>query len=96
MADTNITDVIVKYKSRSEMSKEGLDLILKDRELIVETEGENETFIARFKIGDGKTPYCQLPYISSIYKLFPDFILYNQSYTYGIKINLKPIVNSEE
>lgn len=88
--ETKITELIVKTKTREEMLKLPMsDIILKDKEFLVETEGENETLIARFKIGDGKTKYSELPYQSSIYKLFPEFLLYNNDYTYGVKIKLK-------
>lgn len=89
MSEPKLTNVVVKSKSREEMTTILSDYILKDKELLVETEGVNETFIARFKIGDGVTPYKQLPYISNIYKLCPNFILYNDDYTYGLNINLK-------
>lgn len=89
MNEPKITNIIVKHKSRDEMLKSG-DIILRDRELLVETEGENETFVARFKIGDGKTPYTSLPYVSNLYKICPNFILYNNDYTFGLNIELKP------
>lgn len=89
MADTKITNVLVKSKTREEMYSTLSNYILKDKELLVETEGVNETFIARFKIGDGVTPYCQLPYVSNIYKLYPNFILYSDDYSYGLNIKLK-------
>lgn len=88
MNESKITNIIVKHKSREEMLKSG-DMILRDRELLVETEGENETFVARFKIGDGKTPYTSLPYVSNLYKVCPNFILYNDDYTFGLNIKLK-------
>ena len=88
--ESKVTELIVKTKTREEMSKQPMsDIILKEREFLVETEGENETLVARFKIGDGRTKYSELPYQSSIYKLFPEFILYNNEYTYGVKIKLK-------
>ena len=93
MPDTKITNIIVKHKSRAEMSKLP-DMILRDRELMVETEGEGETFVARFKIGDGHTNYANLPYVSNLYKVFPNFVLYNNDYTFGLSINLKD--NSKE
>lgn len=89
MNEPKITNIIVKHRSRDEMLKSG-DIILRDRELLVETEGENETFVARFKIGDGKTPYTSLPYVSNLYKICPNFILYNNDYTFGLNIELKP------
>lgn len=89
MADTKLTNVIVKSKTREEMYSTLSDYVLKDKELLVETEGVNDTFIARFKVGDGVTPYNQLPYVSNIYKLCPNFILYNDDYTYGLNIKLR-------
>ena len=89
MEELTLTNVIVKSKTREEMSTVLSDYVLRDKELLVETEGEDDTFIARFKIGDGMTPYNQLPYISNLYKLCPNFILYNNEYSYGINIILK-------
>jgi len=89
MNNSKITNIVVKYKTREEMTTKLSDYILQDRELLVETEGENETFVARFKIGDGKTPYSQLPYISNLYKLCPNFLLYNNDYTFGVNIILR-------
>lgn len=90
MNDVKMTNLIVKTKTREELSKPPLsDMILKENEFLVETEGEGDTLVARFKIGDGKTKYSALSYQSSIYKLFPKFILYNDDYTFGVVINLK-------
>jgi hypothetical protein len=85
-----ITEIIIKSKPRQQMMESPMsELILKEKEFFVETEGENDTFVARFKIGDGKTKYSDLPYQSSIYKLFPEFYLYNNNYSYGVKIKFK-------
>lgn len=65
------------------------DTILKDRELLVETEGEGNELVARFKMGDGKTPYSQLKYIASLYDLFPNFKLFSADYSLGFNIQLK-------
>ena len=89
MNDSKITNIVVKSKTRQEMTTNLANYILKDKELLVETDGENETFVARFKIGDGKTPYSQLPYISNLYKLCPNFLLYNNDYTFGVNIVLR-------
>lgn len=89
MSDSKITNIVVKSKTRHEMTTNLASYILKDKELLVETDGENETFVARFKIGDGKTPYSQLPYISNLYKLCPNFLLYNNDYTFGVNIILR-------
>lgn len=89
MNDSKITNIVVKSKTRQEMTTNLASYILKDKELLVETDGENETFVARFKIGDGKTPYSQLPYISNLYKLCPNFLLYNNDYTFGVNIILR-------
>lgn len=89
MNDSKITNIVVKSKTRQEMTTNLAGYILKDKELLVETDGENETFVARFKIGDGKTPYSQLPYISNLYKLCPNFLLYNNDYTFGVNIILR-------
>ena len=87
--ESKITKIVVKTKTRNEMNTTLSDYILKDRELLVETEGEGDTFIARFKVGDGVTPYSQLAYVSNLYKLYPNFLLYNNDYSFGIDINLR-------
>ena len=87
--NTEKTKIIAKSKTREEMTTTGADLILKDRELLLETEGVDDKFTVRFKIGDGATPYKELPYISSIYKLFPNFTLYNNNYTFGVDVLFK-------
>lgn len=89
MSENKLTTVVVKSKTRQEMTETLSDYVLKDRELLVETEGQDDTFVARFKVGDGKTPYNQLPYISNLYKIYPNFILYNEDYSFGINIKLK-------
>ena len=89
MNDSKITNIVVKSKTRQEMTTNLASYILKDKEVLVETDGENETFVARFKIGDGRTPYSQLPYISNLYKLCPNFLLYNNDYTFGVNIILR-------
>lgn len=89
MSENKLTTVVVKSKTRKEMTETLSDYVLKDRELLVETEGQDDTFVARFKVGDGKTPYSQLPYISNLYKIYPNFILYNEDYSFGIDIKLK-------
>ena len=87
---TKITEIIIKSKPRQQMMESPMsELILKEKEFFVESEGENDTFVARFKVGDGKTKYSDLPYQSSIYKLFPEFYLYNNNYSYGVKIKFK-------
>lgn len=87
--ESKVTKIIGKSKSREEMLTDSSNLILKERELLIETEGYGDTFTTRFKIGDGVTPYCELPYISSIYKLFPNFILYNSDYSFGVDISFR-------
>ena len=83
-------ELLVNVKSYTkEHMKANADVILKSRELLVETEGEGPELIARFKVGDGKTPYSQLKYIASIYDLFPNFKLYSTDYTLGFNIKLK-------
>ena len=83
----NTTQLIMKSKTKEELQDIAHTLVLRDRELLVETEGVGETLTARFKIGDGVTPYSDLPYISSIYKLFPNFVLYNNNYNIGVNIS---------
>jgi hypothetical protein len=60
--------------------------IFRDRELIVESEGTGDNTVLRFKIGDGVKPYSALPYVSSMYALYPYVYLYNSDYTNGIKL----------
>ena len=76
---SNITNITAKSYSKEDMKTKYIDMILKDRELLVETEGEGDELIVRFKVGDGKTPYPQLKYISTLYDLFPNFKLYSKS-----------------
>ena len=64
---SNITNITAKSYSKEDMKTKYIDMILKDRELLVETEGEGDELIVRFKVGDGKTPYSQLKYISTLY-----------------------------
>ena len=87
--ESKITKILAKTKTRNEMNTTLSNYILKDRELLVETEGEGDTFVARFKIGDGITPYSQLPYVSNLYKLYPNFLLYNSDYSFGVDILLR-------
>lgn len=83
---SDIVSVKVKSFDRESMLNTYKDLVLHDRELLIETEGSDDTFIARFKIGDGLTPYHKLEYVSSIYKLLPNVLFYNKDYTNGINI----------
>lgn len=80
--------VLAKSLTREQLQRNN-SLILKDRELLVETEGEGNELVVRFKIGDGKTPYSQLKYIATLYDLFPNFKLYNTDYSLGFNIKLK-------
>lgn len=86
---SNLIPITLKHMSKQDMNSLYKDMILKDRELLIETEGENETFVCRFKIGDGRTPYNQLNYVSSIYALLPNCTLYNKEYTQGINLIFK-------
>lgn len=86
---SNITNITAKSYPKEDMKTKYSDMILKDRELLVETEGEGDELIVRFKVGDGKTPYSQLKYISTLYDLYPNFKLYSSDYTLGLNIALK-------
>jgi hypothetical protein len=86
--ETKNIDINVKTFPKKEMQANS-DTILKARELLVETEGEGDELVARFKIGDGKTPYSQLKYIATLYDLFPNFKLCNKDYSLALNINLK-------
>lgn len=81
--------ITAKSYTREDMRNKYADMILRDKELLVETEGEDNELVVRFKIGDGKTTYSQLKYISSLYDLFPNFKLYNNDYSLGINVNFK-------
>lgn len=83
---SDIVTLQIKSYSKEDMKSKYCDMILKNRELLVETEGENESLIARFKIGDGVTPYKNLDYISSIYKLLPNTCLYDKNYLHGVNL----------
>lgn len=67
------------------------NIIPKDREFIVEVDNgvDEESTTYRFKIGDGKTVYSKLPYISSIYALFPKFMLYSKQYDKSVEVNFR-------
>lgn len=87
--DTKVLRVIPKSFTRDYMWSDGSSIILKDREILVESEGEGDTLTLRFKIGDGVTPYSKLPYVSSMYSLFPNVMFYNKSGTNAIDIRFK-------
>lgn len=78
--------IIPKTIMKSDISNKE-DFIPKVRELIAEQEGFGDTKILRFKLGDGVTPFSELPYVQSLYNLYPNFILYNANYTQSININ---------
>ena len=79
-------DVVVKEFSR-EYLKENGTMIFQDRELIVEKDQTSpENVMYRFKLGNGILPYSELPYISNLYALFPNFKLFNKQYTQCINI----------
>lgn len=88
MKDCKLTNIVVKSKTRKEMTTTLSNYVLKDKELLVETDGENETTVIRFKLGNGRTPYAQLPYVSNLYNICPNFILYSDDYSFGINIVL--------
>ena len=69
--------------------KENGSIVFLDRELIVEvSEGsDSSNTVYRFKVGDGVTPYSQLPYVSSIYSLFPFVNIFDKNYSKGIEIS---------
>lgn len=96
--EKKILTIIPKSDTRQHMNEIGDSVFLADRELFVETEGEGSQQTLRFKIGDGMTPYPGLPYVSSLYSLFPNCILYSKDYKHGVKINWKgtePNVSTE-
>lgn len=86
--DSLINTTIVPKSFTREYLKEHGSYVFRDRELVVEKEeaGEPDNPILRFKLGDGIRPYSELPYISSIYALFPRVHLYNNDYSKEITI----------
>lgn len=64
----------------------GSSIIFRDRELVVESDGDGDNAVLRFKIGNGIEPYSSLPYVSSMYALYPFVYLYNKDYTNSIKL----------
>lgn len=90
----NIVTIIPKMSSRECLKGISDTLVLANRELFVETEGEGPQQTLRFKIGDGITTYAKLPYVSSLYSLFPECILYSKDYKKGLKINWRGLENN--
>lgn len=86
MENSNVFKLIMKSMSRDDMQTIHKDDVLRNRELLLEYEGEGDKRIYRFKLGDGITPYNQLSYISSLYALYPMFNLYNNSYTQQVQL----------
>lgn len=93
--DSKKVTIIAKSYSREAMRNEKANLILYDRELLLEYEGEGNELTVRFKIGDGKTPYSQLKYIASMYDLYPNFKLCDNDYSKLINISLQPSEKKE-
>lgn len=83
----NNLNVLMK-KFTKDYLKSNSDIVFKNRELIIEEDcdGVSEHSVFRFKIGDGITPYCDLKYISSLYTLFPNIILYDEDYNNSITL----------
>lgn len=67
--------------------KENGHLIFRNRELIIEEEGEGDKLTLRFKVGDGTSPYSALQYVSSLYGLFPNVFLFDKEYNNGIELD---------
>ena len=83
--------VVVKLKRLKKSELAETHFIPKCRELIIE-EDVNESAdktVCRFKIGDGMRQYSDLPYISSLYSLFPSVLLCDQNYTRSIELKFK-------
>lgn len=77
--------VIPKRFERSSIKNS--DIVFRDRELIVEYEGNDvSNQVLRFKIGDGIHQYKDLSYVSSLYALYPHIMLYDSNYTHCIKM----------
>lgn len=69
--------------------KDHPDIIFRNRELIVEKDGDGENAVYRFKIGDGVKPYSVLQYISSLYALYPNFHMYDKKYEKGFTVSFE-------
>lgn len=83
--EVSSVSLIVKQIKSDLLARHG-DVIFADRELVVEVSGSGDDATYKFKIGDGKTPYSSLKYVSSIYALFPSFKLCNGDYSKVLNI----------
>lgn len=85
----NTVDIYPKIIDRQKL-KENSQIIFRNRELIIEKEEQSvDNMVLRFKIGDGIKTYDALPYVSSLYSLFPEFCLCDSKYENSINIHLK-------
>lgn len=87
--------VIVPKAYTKKYLEENSSIVFKDREFIVEVEkGTNsEDSTLRFKVGDGVRPYYSLPYVSSLYALFPNIKLCNVDYSKELSISFEGCVD---
>ena len=80
-------DIAPKKFSKEYLRDHGT-IIFRDRELVVEEEAgtDKDNTILRFKIGDGKTPYYQLKYASSLYALYPYVCFWDKDYVFSVSL----------
>ena len=83
--------VVIELKKMKKSELVNSAFVPKLRELIVEEDvGDSEDkAVYRFKIGDGMRRYSELPYISSIYSLFPTVLLCDPNYTRSVELKFK-------
>jgi hypothetical protein len=86
-----LESVVIKLKKLKKSELADMHFVPKDRELIVEEDvkDSDDKSVYRFKVGDGMRTYSDLPYVSSLYSLFPNVLLCDQNYTRSIELKFK-------
>jgi hypothetical protein len=86
-----LESVVIKLKKLKKSELADTHFVPKDRELIVEEDvkDSDDKSVYRFKVGDGMRPYSDLPYVSSLYSLFPNVLLCDTNYTRSIELQFK-------
>ena len=88
----NELTIVPKIINKSQLSTNGNLFIPIDRELIIEedmqTPDDKSSIIYRFKIGNGISSYKELPYVSSLYSLFPKVLFCDSSYENCLTLKL--------
>ena len=84
--------IVPKIIDKSVLSEKANLFIPRDRELIIEediqTPEDTLGIVYRFKIGDGMSSYSELPYISSLYSLFPKVSFCDNTYENCLTLKL--------